>query len=396
MPPVRTPVSAIRPVKTERTHEENQERAYIAASRRSDRSLEARIESARRASEIHKKRTGRGLRVTEQDVINEEMYEEEDDDLPSQYRRLQAHIASTADIFNGRLNSYLLSSLGTRGMLLDQGFGQLGQQQATPFFSYNPPQPTTPQVLSPTTAQRPQNYRQSPYPTQQNRMNAPQQQQQQRSGSISSAYDVKDSPSSEGKRSVPGTPQQSMLPPPAGGAPAEFYTTQAQYSPQMAYGFPPGISTFDPMGQFNNVNMSPFSPTLPNEAQQLLGSAVFDPNHNYTPYFMNSPSGLAVPQYGVNYNYNPNLSSSKPGHDSSTMDPLNQTLSQMSSSTKPGLDQSSSPQTASNSEISTPFITNFKFPNFGMGDMKSGDGTNANGTPTAEYDDFQYLDFGNE
>lgn len=68
-------------MKTERTHEENQERAYIAASRRSDRSLEARVESARRASEIHKKRTGKAFRITEQDVMNEEMYEEEDDDL---------------------------------------------------------------------------------------------------------------------------------------------------------------------------------------------------------------------------------------------------------------------------------------------------------------------------
>jgi len=63
--------------------------AYIAASRRSDRSLEARIESARRASEIHKKRTGRALRVTEADVINEEMYEEEDGDAAA-YRSLRA------------------------------------------------------------------------------------------------------------------------------------------------------------------------------------------------------------------------------------------------------------------------------------------------------------------
>jgi len=183
--------------------------------------------------------------------------------------------------------------------------------------------------------------------------------------------------------------------PPTGLTPSEFYTNQAQFSPQMSYGFPPGMSTFDPMGQFNNVNMSPFSPTLPNEAQQLLGSAVFDPNHAYTPFFMNAPAGLAVPQYGVNYNYNPNLSSSKTGHDTSTMNPMNQTLSQLPASTNAGIDQMSSPQTT-NSEISTPFNTNFKFPNFGMGDMKSGDRTNANGTPTAEYDDFQYLDFGNE
>lgn len=59
-------------------------RAYIAASRRSDRSLEARLESARRASEIHKRRTGKALRVTEADVQNEEMYEEEDD-LPASF-----------------------------------------------------------------------------------------------------------------------------------------------------------------------------------------------------------------------------------------------------------------------------------------------------------------------
>ncbi|TGZ80237.1 hypothetical protein EX30DRAFT_349676 [Ascodesmis nigricans] len=93
MPPTRTVPTApgqrptplqrpqpVKPVKSERTHEENQERAYIAASRRSDRSLEARVESARRASEIHKRRTGRALRVTEADVLNEEMYEEEEDD----------------------------------------------------------------------------------------------------------------------------------------------------------------------------------------------------------------------------------------------------------------------------------------------------------------------------
>ena len=111
MPPQRIAPTkpASKPVKSERTHEENQERyvpfvcpvdwvvarmsdchsrAYIAASRRSDRSLEARIESARRASKIHKKRTGRALRVTEADVINEKMYDEEDGDVTTAYRNL--------------------------------------------------------------------------------------------------------------------------------------------------------------------------------------------------------------------------------------------------------------------------------------------------------------------
>ncbi|RUO95440.1 hypothetical protein BC936DRAFT_144017 [Jimgerdemannia flammicorona] len=43
---------------------ENQERAYIAASHRTDRNIEARMESARKASEIHKRRTGKALLVT--------------------------------------------------------------------------------------------------------------------------------------------------------------------------------------------------------------------------------------------------------------------------------------------------------------------------------------------
>ncbi|KAH0542360.1 hypothetical protein FGG08_003205 [Glutinoglossum americanum] len=104
-------------VKTERTHEENQERAYIAASRRSDRSLEARVESARRASEIHKRRTGRSLRVTEQDVINEEMYEEEDDDLPHQYRRLTAGLQTGSSDFNRKLAAYLTNHVAMRSAL---------------------------------------------------------------------------------------------------------------------------------------------------------------------------------------------------------------------------------------------------------------------------------------
>jgi adenosyl cobinamide kinase/adenosyl cobinamide phosphate guanylyltransferase len=62
-----------------RTHEANQERAYVAASRRSDRSLEARIQSARLASEIHKKRTGKGFKITTEAVLNDAMYEEEEE-----------------------------------------------------------------------------------------------------------------------------------------------------------------------------------------------------------------------------------------------------------------------------------------------------------------------------
>ncbi|KAI0018161.1 hypothetical protein F4780DRAFT_535824 [Xylariomycetidae sp. FL0641] len=93
--------------KTERSHEENQERAYIAASRRADRSLEARVQSARMASEIHRKRTGRGLKVSEEIVMKEEMYEEEEDDLPRHYKYLTAHLQTNSPELNHRVNAFV-------------------------------------------------------------------------------------------------------------------------------------------------------------------------------------------------------------------------------------------------------------------------------------------------
>ncbi|CAG8206792.1 unnamed protein product [Penicillium nalgiovense] len=62
-----------------RSREENQERAFIAASRRKDRSLDARVKSANRASSLHKRRTGRAFHITKEIVEEEDMYEEVDE-----------------------------------------------------------------------------------------------------------------------------------------------------------------------------------------------------------------------------------------------------------------------------------------------------------------------------
>ncbi|KAK5731444.1 hypothetical protein LTR17_011406 [Elasticomyces elasticus] len=118
-------MSSVQPMQTTRTHEENRERAYIAASRRSDRGLEARIESARRASEIHKRRTGRSLRVTEQDVINEEIYEEERDDLPTQYQRMTAYLRSANADFNQCCRSYLFNHVHMPQVIDDAGLVEM-------------------------------------------------------------------------------------------------------------------------------------------------------------------------------------------------------------------------------------------------------------------------------
>lgn len=60
-----------------RSRDDYRERAYIAASRRTDRNAKARMESALMASEIHKKRTGKRLHVTKDIVMSDAPYEEE-------------------------------------------------------------------------------------------------------------------------------------------------------------------------------------------------------------------------------------------------------------------------------------------------------------------------------
>ncbi|POR33376.1 Uncharacterized protein TPAR_06428 [Tolypocladium paradoxum] len=103
--------------KSDRTHEENQERAYIAASRRADRSTEARLQSAKMASEIHKKRTGKGFRITEEIVMKEEMYEEEEDDLPRSFRLLGPHMKTESPELNARLEAYLSNRMAMSALI---------------------------------------------------------------------------------------------------------------------------------------------------------------------------------------------------------------------------------------------------------------------------------------
>ncbi|KAI9052451.1 hypothetical protein LZ554_003796 [Drepanopeziza brunnea f. sp. 'monogermtubi'] len=180
--PLVVPGGSMKPAKTERTHEENQERAYIAASRRSDRSLEARVESARRASEIHRRRTGRGLRVTEADVMNEEMYEEEDDGFPRQYLQLAAHLQSGNREFNSRLEAYLTSNVAIRSALEKTIWNSYVQQGLvspyTPQFAGNFPSPMLAHQYQQPAMQKPMQLPQQPPQPPQQQPQPPQPQQQ--------------------------------------------------------------------------------------------------------------------------------------------------------------------------------------------------------------------------
>lgn len=70
--------------------------AFVAASRRKDRSLDARLESANRASMLHKKRTGKALHITKEIVEREAMYEEVDERY--QEKRMKLLKAHTSEL----------------------------------------------------------------------------------------------------------------------------------------------------------------------------------------------------------------------------------------------------------------------------------------------------------
>ena len=427
MPPVRT-LAAAKPIKTERTHEENQERfvwiprvfptisdafricrAYIAASRRSDRSLEARVESARRASEIHKRRTGRSLRVTEQDVVNEEMYEEEDDDLPMQYRRLTAHLQTGSADFNRRLAAYLTNHVAMRSAL-DQAITSSYAQQypGAPQFAHNQqfqptfPTPITNQMMPPQMIHRsPSNYRQSPYPTQPQGYRP---QQHQRSASIATTQELSNNqpnfamasptegPKHEESRRMSLPAQSSSTPIPTtnqhdssqpsttpsssphvsrnsssqnlaaqGATQHNFFKQEVSQvetqSSQMSQPMYPMQSPASFTPTTSGFNYSPFSTSLPTESQMLLGSAL-DPSDPFSNMLMSGSDRSQQPFYS----YNPNPSSkSRSTQSHPSYDGMSQTLAPGALDTNLDTHNFSNPPSATTDGVITPFTPGFGF-----------------------------------
>jgi hypothetical protein len=394
--------------------------AYIAASRRSDRSLEARIESARRASEIHKKRTGRALRVTEQDVVNEEMYEEEDDDLPTQYQRLNAHLHTTSVNFNKKLHDYIATQHGVRNMFMSQYQNPSFQPYGGPYSpntatfqqsnnwlnpSMLPPQqfdPSSPQQAVTQPAQHltngaPQGFRSSPYHVPQRMI------PHQRSLSIqlpqaTTTFD----PSTQSAPAGITTPQDSLnrrmsLPPHAleqqsqAGLDGQLCsplsrtsTTQSVHpsissrtaSPSIASGhvtpqlttgtsspgsYPYGSAAYPFSSQVLNTN--PLTMSMPPESQQFIGSAL-DRNDPRTAMFMAGSENLPQP-FTPTYTYNPNISG-KTSRPSSS-----ESISAMSRTMSSGVPIKAERIDVSTSGMSEGFFNNEAFLTPGNGDYNA-------------------------
>ncbi|RYP27041.1 hypothetical protein DL768_011378 [Monosporascus sp. mg162] len=264
MPPVKVQ-------KTERSHEENQERAYIAASRRADRSLEARVQSARMASEIHRRRTGRGLKVTEEIVLREEMYEEEEDDLPRHYKYLTAHLQTNSPDMNSRVNAYITTQAAMATMarynevnrLFSESFPtpQAHQQQLNqsmymaPFVNtgqFSPPLPD--KGTSPPTEASPTSPRQAA-------------RRQSHRDSIDARLSIVDSVASTNKSTASSPPALS----PSSSATPESRNTPYQ-TPASAFA---SLQLDSHLAQ--QTSSSIFTSELPNEVKQMANIDMSDP-----------------------------------------------------------------------------------------------------------------------
>ncbi|OAA37345.1 hypothetical protein BBO_07727 [Beauveria brongniartii RCEF 3172] len=282
------------PKKTERSHEENQERAYIAASRRTDRSLEARVQSARMASDIHKRRTGKSFRITEDIVMKEEMYEEEDDDLPRSYRVLGPNMQTSSPELNYRVGAYFNNRLAMSKMVartdddwrnneVNTKFAQLFPQHArqnSDTSPVSPPQP--PQQLPQQHQQLPQQHQQLP-------------QQHQHQHQQQSPFPQRPQPVTQQFHSMPShsdpfpSTQQFYAQPHQTAQQARTFSTSgvSQCSPQhpellrqdSGVALPGSPSTFNHSPHPNSPmdlgsSRSAFTAELPSEARMLMMSGV--------------------------------------------------------------------------------------------------------------------------
>jgi len=310
--------------------------------------------------------------VTEQDVINEEMYEEEDDDLPTQYQRLNAHLHTTSVMFNKKLHDYIATQHGVRNMFMSQyqnpSFPQYGGQYQ-PNAGYQQAQPNNwlnPSMMPPqqfnasspqqnvTQQQQPQsqqNFRSSPYQVPQ-RMNS-----HQRSLSIQlpqgpATYDPSSQSAPAGvttpqdsfrRMSLPAFEQQNQVASDGHQRPSMSRTpttqshqsasphsaspsiTSGQVTPQLHNGSnSPGPFPFSAAGYpFSSqvLNGNPLTMSLPPESQQFVGSAM-DRSDPRTAMFMAGSDNLPQP-FTPTYTYNPNFSgkASRPASAEGTTTP---------------------------------------------------------------------------
>jgi len=227
-------------------------------------------------------------------VINEEMYEEEDDDLPMQYRRLAAHLTTNNADFNRRLNDYLTTHVAMRSALANS-YGQqfpMPQQNTSMFPSpmlahqQQQQQPQQqPLMQPPMQPNGSSTYRQQPYPSPHQKSISS---QHHRSLSITTPQEFSaqshGNQSNDRRFSTPATP--ATMSPITMGNPTSATSDKTRPSfPQGSFArlgqqqqqapnvlFPSQNKSID--ATYGNNPYSSFSTALPAESQMFLGSTL--------------------------------------------------------------------------------------------------------------------------
>ena len=276
--------------------------------------------------------------------MNEEMYEEEDDDLPLQYRRLTAHLQTGSADFNRRLAAYLTNHVAMRSAL-DQAITNSYAQQYpnAPQFAHNQqtmfPSPLVTHGLpqqayrgAPQSAplQSPHPYRQSPYPT----PGTPGYRHHPHNRSTSIAQPLDGSAVAHGSpvdAHRPPPNRRMSMPAPSAASPAAAGTTQPlqpssksstpksttnPLKQESSTPPPTGGMTSHPMGPPTATapasqppahytanayaDLGPFSTSLPMESQMMLGSTL-NPADPLTSMLMAGSENMAQPMLGYNH-----------------------------------------------------------------------------------------------
>lgn len=280
------------------------------------------------------------------------MYEEEDDDLPMQYRRLTAHLQTGSADFNRRLSAYLTNHVAMRSAL-DQAITNSYAQQYpnAPQFAHNQnmyPSPFMTPNMTPTLPQQqsPSTFGQ-PYPSPGTPGYRPGHQARSASGTshgtpsyspnMPAPSPVQAVPHMDHRRTsasskssshsptgAPATPQ-SMHARPTPPQTSSSFTVKQEGPTSQQMRVPPQQSAVQQQHQLGGMNgfssMSPFTTSLPTEAQMLLGSAL-DPNDPFTSMLMAGSENLPQP-----YNHNTNSSTlQKPRSFNQSYDGMSATL----------------------------------------------------------------------
>lgn len=234
-------------------------------------------------------------------MVNEEMYEEVHD-LPSQYRRLSAHLQTESATFDRRLLAYLSSQIATRQAVSD--CWQNGQSPCDPHLAncstMPESQPQTPMYYTADSI-----HRQMPYhPPVQHNMQSPQH--------------MHPSPNSTQYPTSFNQPHTKSCPPRAPSADSIFRVDSAIDMTGTSLAF---HNPFDPRFQhqasqaINGQHLNPLSPNLPVNSQQLLANQCPPHGSDEGGNFISTPSQEFT---GRRYSYNPNgrpsTASTSPNH----------------------------------------------------------------------------------